>query len=116
MRSDITTLVPQGQHGHWIKGVSANPGGRPAIDREVVTLARQNSLASIRTLVELRDDKSVAPGIRAFCANSILDRAIGKPKEYVGDDLERAELIEALMRAMSASNVRIVRPGYGNER
>ena len=88
------------KHGYWAPGQTGNPGGRPAIEKEVIALARENSLDSIRTLVELRDDPSVQPGVRAFCANSILDRAIGKVKEFVDADPERVDMVQALMTAL----------------
>ena len=70
-------------------------------DREAGDRARrENSLDLIRTLVELRDDPSVQPGVRAFCANSILDRAIGKVKEFVDADPERVDMVQALMTAL----------------
>jgi hypothetical protein len=66
---------------------------------------------SIRTLVKLRDDESIHPGIRAACATHILDRAIGKPREIVdiSTDVESSELVQALMVALSSGFLRQTR-------
>jgi hypothetical protein len=101
--------VSRSEHGYFAPGTSANPGGRPAIDKEVVKLARANSLDCIRALIEIRDDQGAPPGVRAFCANSILDRAIGKVREFVEGDPERIELVEAMMTALRAGIVRTTR-------
>ena len=91
------------QHGYFAKGSSFNPGGRPAIEKDVIALARENSLESIRTLVEIRDDITAPHGVRVFAANSILDRAVGKVKEFVDGDPERIDMVQALMTALRVS-------------
>jgi hypothetical protein len=118
MRGDYDSHLPtsRSQDGRWQPGQSANPGGRPAIEREVISLAREHSLDSIRTLVAIRDDPDVPPAVRAFCANSVLDRAIGKVREYVdGDDHERVEMVEALVTALRVGGVRTQRRVIGHD-
>jgi hypothetical protein len=116
MRSLTAPPAARARSGNWLPGYCPNPGGRPAIEREVIALARQCSLDSIRTLVEIRDNTNTPAAVRCFAANCVLDRAIGKPREFVGDDLERTELVRALLEAMGASNTVLVRPGYNNGR
>lgn len=61
------------------KGVSPNPGGRGKPYFEALAIAKQHGPDAMRKLIELMgsDDDRVA----LIAANSILDRALGKPKE-----------------------------------
>lgn len=64
------------------KGQSGNPGGRPKENTEVTALAKEHSIEALRRLVDLMrqdDDKKLA---KAAC-DSILDRGLGKPAQYV---------------------------------
>lgn len=72
------------------KGKSANPGGRPKIEREIVDLARANSVEAINTLVGIMRSSDAKPNERAVAANAILDRAFGKPKQSVQVDDRRS--------------------------
>lgn len=67
------------------KGQSGNPGGRPKENAEVTALAREHSLEAIERLLALMrqdDDKKLA---KAAC-DSILDRGLGKPAQYVANN------------------------------
>lgn len=69
----------------WAKGESGNPGGRPKAEREVIDLARDGSKAAIERLVQLVGHEDGRVAIAA--ANSVLDRAFGKPTQPIsGDD------------------------------
>lgn len=64
------------------KGQSGNPSGRPKENAEVSALAREHSLEAIKRLVELMrqdDDRKLAKA----ASDSILDRGLGKPAQYV---------------------------------
>ncbi len=63
------------------KGQSGNPGGRPKEEAEVVALARANSVMALERLVHWARHDDPKASIQA--ANSILDRAFGKPKQGV---------------------------------
>lgn len=70
----------------WVPGKSANPGGRKKHtqqEKDAIALAKQFSPDAVRTLHEICIDKTAEPRARAICANSLLDRAWGKPKETV---------------------------------
>lgn len=69
----------------FVKGKSGNPGGRPKEVAEVRALAQQHSRKAIEVLASLLDSDDEKSKIAA--ANSILDRAVGKPPQaIVGDD------------------------------
>lgn len=63
----------------WKKGKSGNPGGRPRQNPKIRDLAQENSEAALQTLITLMNNPRVAPSTRAAAANSILDRAHGRP-------------------------------------
>jgi len=65
------------------KGKSGNPGGRPKIAQEVKLLAQAYSIEAIEYLYALMKDKSADPKTRKSAADSILDRAIGKPSQDI---------------------------------
>lgn len=66
-------------------GQSGNPGGRPKAEREVVELAREGSTRAMGRLIELVEHEDPRTAIAA--ANSVLDRAFGKPTQPIsGDD------------------------------
>jgi hypothetical protein len=68
-------------------GQSGNPGGRPKAEREVIELAREASPRAIGRLIELIDDKDGR--IAAAAANSVLDRAFGKPTQPISGDEDK---------------------------
>jgi hypothetical protein len=88
------------QHGHFAPGNSFNPGGRPALEREVVALARSKGVDCIKTLLTLKDDPKVPPSVRAYAANSVLDRGFGRVRDMVSDASDNAELLDAMQQAM----------------
>lgn len=59
------------------KGQSGNPGGRPAIAKEIKELALTKSEEAFQKIVGLLDDPD--PKIVMAAAKEILDRAYGKP-------------------------------------
>ena len=63
----------------WAKGQSGNLAGRPPIPRDVVAAAQAKSLEAITTLVDIREDPEVPPGVRMSACKVLLDRAWGKP-------------------------------------
>ena len=63
------------------KGQSGNPGGRKAMPKEVVELAREHTEAAMRTIIRLMDSKS--ENIALAAALAVLDRGHGKPAQAV---------------------------------
>ena len=73
------TPVARDDNGHFAKGASGNPGGRP-----------KHTKLAITTLVEICRDKKAATNSRVAAANHILNRAYGTPPQSVNlrsDDL-----------------------------
>lgn len=70
-------------------GQSGNPNGRPKIAGEIKALARQHGPEAFRRVLELlkSDDERVA----FVAAQEILNRAYGKPTQYL-DVTERKDI------------------------
>ena len=68
---------------NWTKGVTGNPGGRPAIIREIRNLARKQTEAAIETLAEICSDREAPQAARVAAATALLDRGWGKPTQPI---------------------------------
>ena len=93
--------------GRYAPGVSGNPKGSKPIDPEVRSLARLHAPEAIDTLVQLlRHSRSEVT--RKAAADSILDRAYGKPNQSLsGPDggaipFETGALLMAKLSAIAA--------------
>lgn len=62
----------------WPKGVSGNPRGRPAFHGPIQELARLETEAALRTLVEIMHT-SQSDSARVAAAQAVLDRGWGRP-------------------------------------
>lgn len=108
----------------WSAGQSANPGGRPKKTdemREAEALARKNSPAAIRRLVALMESKDPNAAIKA--ANSILDRAFGRPAQAItgpdGDPLvaqvvDWSKVTDEQLRALASIAAAMATPSGGD--
>ena len=78
------------------KGQSGNPGGRPKEAAEVKGLAREYGPEALRKLVDLMrgEDARVAKA----AADSLLDRAYGKPTQAVDVSADVRATIQAIER------------------
>jgi hypothetical protein len=84
--------ISRDNRGLWLPGASANPGGRPAVIREVQDLARQHTPAAINTLVEICGNKKAHPSARVAAATAILDRGWGRPMQQVHVEASQSAL------------------------
>jgi Family of unknown function (DUF5681) len=76
------------------KGISPNPGGRPKTLRDFQKLCRQQSPAAFRIIKHIMNDETAPHAVRLTAANSILDRAWGKPMQAVQVSGEDGKPIE----------------------
>lgn len=88
------------ERGKWLPGQSGNPGGlsstvRAAV-RKVRELAVEHTEEAFMTLVSIMRDEEASRYERRAAAESILDRAVGKPMQAVRhtDDEGNVLLIE----------------------
>lgn len=68
---------------NWVKGASGNPKGRPKIPREVLESARALSMEALETLADVMRDTKATASARVTAAQTILDRAWGKPTQPI---------------------------------
>ena len=73
------------------KGVSGNPGGRPAhgpdrrkIEADARLLARCHGVEAVEKLYAIMKDPSASHMAQIIAANSLLDRGWGRPQVSVG--------------------------------
>lgn len=64
-------------------GISGNPSGRPKSDRVLQELAKAHTTDAINALVEIFHSKRAPASARVKAACALLDRAWGKPHQYV---------------------------------
>src|SRR5215470_66404 len=93
----------------WRPGQSGNPSGRPAMPRtarEMALEARKYSIEAIHVLVKLMRNGDTA-AVRASAANSILDRAYGKPAQNI-DMLISKQISEMTESQLAELEARLV--------
>jgi len=74
----VSGNLPVRRPGQFLPGVSGNPGGRPRLEGTVRALAQKHSRRAVMRLVALLDSDN--PRVSIAAANSLLDRAIGRPQ------------------------------------
>jgi hypothetical protein len=77
---------------------------------EIRSLARSHSGSALKTLVGIMNEKKAPPAARVAAANSVLDRAWGKPQQTIDatitderdvSDLSGAELLERTAKLLA---------------
>lgn len=76
--------------GRFQKGVSGNPGGRPALAPDVKEALQAASERAARRLVELIDSED--PRVALMASNSVLDRLFGKPAQTVDAKVQTTDI------------------------
>ena len=64
--------------GRFVKGVSGNPGGRPATPDDVKEMLKAATLPAVQLLIGTMINDSVKPELRVRCAEILIDRVMGK--------------------------------------
>ena len=83
-------------NGHFPKGESGNPGGRPRDEQKVAELSRSSTREAIETLAELMRSGN-EERVRGTAAQALLDRGWGKPKvEVVSDEAGYVQALKAV--------------------
>ena len=94
----------------FVPGQSGNPGGRP--NSTIRELARQHSTEAVETLAKVmkasRSDRA-----RILAANSLLDRAWGKPTQPYAGDPDEPPILHEHRTAILAEIGRIVAADSG---
>ena len=67
--------------GHFKPGQSGNPGGRPAVVKEVRGLAQTHTLEAIATYVRIMKDPKAPHAAQVAAASALLDRGYGRPPQ-----------------------------------
>jgi hypothetical protein len=101
----------------WQKGgVSPNPGGRPAIIRDLREAAQGYSVEALETLASVMRDQASPPAAKVAAARELLDRGFGKAVQAVDVNSKvdmGATAAQVLMdlanRAKTAKAVELVR-------
>jgi hypothetical protein len=89
--------------GHFEKGHSGNPGGRPKVLAEVQEFARTHTEENIERLMEIARGAKVLAQARVAATVAVLDRAWGKPGQSIDMNVNPKE--ERCCRHDQASDV-----------
>jgi len=97
-------MIQRNKSGQFVKGFSGNPGGRPTVAENIRELARQHTGDAIITLLEIAKNPKSSDAARVSAANSLLDRAWGKPHQYVESVNMKMDLFDFLDSLDSEAN------------
>ena len=76
------SAAPQ-SHLQWACG---NPGGRPRAAHNIQELARKHTIEVLDVLIQITLNEKAPPNARVAAANTLLDRAYGKPPTFSTTD------------------------------
>lgn len=94
--------------GKFVKGVSGNPNGRPAMPDEVKEMLKAATPRAAQLLIDVIDDTEQPINLRIDCANKVIERIYGKPNQPIDGELvtlsatidisldEKLQLIESI--------------------
>jgi len=82
----------RGKGKPFAKGQSGNPGGRPKVPEDIRQAFREASPQACETLVKIINDPAAKDSDKIRAAETILDRAYGKPVQAVDLDADIASV------------------------
>lgn len=94
------TKPQRNSRGHWLPGISANPGGRNADSYILQEAARQHGPKAIETLAALMVDKKQSGTVRMGAACALLDRGFGRPQVSIEAKIETVDLSAMHLNAL----------------
>jgi hypothetical protein len=80
------------------RGKSGNPGGRPKEIGHVKELAREYTVAAVKTLAEIMGNSEEPAAARARAAEALLNRAWGTPESTANVNLSNEMTTEQLIQ------------------
>jgi len=79
--------------GQFQKGVSGNPGGRRRQPEEVKEMLKEATVPALRLLVSTVNNPRARLALRIRAAETILDRALGKPAQPIEADINAMAIV-----------------------
>ena len=109
---------PEGQNPHGGKregaGRPRGPNGRGAAFKHLRELARSHTEDAIQTIVNIMNNKSNDAWVLLACANAILDRGYGKPRE--GEVVEQEDLATMEYQTVEEAEAALIAEGIPIDR
>jgi hypothetical protein len=95
--SDKELAARSGHTQSWISSLCRQPWFRLRLVQELKDAGQDNirkvlqasALDSVFTLIDIRDDSQAPKAVRRACADSLLDRYLGRPTQHITDDTTR---------------------------
>jgi hypothetical protein len=96
--SDRAASRRRGPGRQFRQGHSGNPGGRPKEIGHVKELAREHTVAAVKTLAEIMGNTGEPAAARARAAEALLNRAWGTPESTANVNLSNEPTTEQLIQ------------------
>jgi len=100
-------------HGGAREGAGRPPGAVSKAKRELMSMAEDHAEAALQTLVDIAGNKDEAAAARVSAANSILDRAYGRPAQGVNLDatISTSDPLSTLLEKVAAAGNKVTDAG-----
>ena len=92
----------------FVKGISGNPGGKPKELKSIQLAARAISPLALRELKRILNDPDAGKQAKIAAAIAVWDRAWGRPKQEVAQELSHS-MSDSLLTALDQISQRDAR-------